>query len=91
MLVAAGLACGRDHALISMPALNGLRVSEVVGAYVEGLGRGHRMLTIGSRGSLGRGIRMRSISSEPCSRSVRERLEVTPGSRSVPSTSDISW
>ena len=32
MLVAAGLASARDHALISVLALNGLRVSEAIGA-----------------------------------------------------------
>jgi integrase/recombinase XerD len=35
MLVAAGLAGGRDHALISLLALNGLRVSEALGADIE--------------------------------------------------------
>jgi site-specific recombinase XerD len=38
MLVAAGLAGGRDHALISVLALNGLRVSEALGADIEDLG-----------------------------------------------------
>lgn len=44
MLVAAGLAGARDHALISLHTLNGLRVSEAVGADNEQLGleRGHR-------------------------------------------------
>ncbi|MGH9252262.1 MAG: tyrosine-type recombinase/integrase [Acidimicrobiales bacterium] len=48
MLVAAGLAGARDHALISLLALNGLRVSEAIGADIEDLGleRGHRTLTI---------------------------------------------
>jgi integrase/recombinase XerD len=48
MLVAAGLASARDHALISLLALNGLRVSEAVSADIEALGleRGHRALTI---------------------------------------------
>jgi hypothetical protein len=43
MLVAAGLAGARDHALISLLALNGLRVSEALGAGIEDLGleRGH--------------------------------------------------
>jgi site-specific recombinase XerD len=52
MLVAAGLAGGRDHALISLLALNGLRVSEATGADVEDLGleRGHRTLTIVRKG-----------------------------------------
>jgi site-specific recombinase XerD len=52
MLVAAGLASGRDHALISVLALNGLRVSEAIGADIEDLGleRGHRTLTIVRKG-----------------------------------------
>ena len=52
MLVAAGLAGARDHALISLLALNGLRVSEALGADVEQLAleRGHRTLTILRKG-----------------------------------------
>jgi site-specific recombinase XerD len=52
MLVAAGLAGGRDHALISLLALNGLRVSEATGADIERLGveRGHRTLLILRKG-----------------------------------------
>ena len=52
MLVAAGLAGARDHALISLLALNGLRVSEALGADIEDLGleRGHRTLTIVRKG-----------------------------------------
>jgi len=52
MLVAAGLANARDHALISLLALNGLRVSEATGANIEALGleRGHRTLTITRKG-----------------------------------------
>jgi hypothetical protein len=52
MLVAAGLGNARDHALISLLALNGLRVSEAIGADVERLGveRGHRTLTVLRKG-----------------------------------------
>ena len=52
MLVAAGLAGARDHALVSLLALNGLRVSEAIGADIEdlGLARGHRTLTILRKG-----------------------------------------
>jgi integrase/recombinase XerD len=52
VLVAAGLANARDHALISVLALNGLRVSEAIGADIEDLGleRGHRTLTILRKG-----------------------------------------
>ena len=52
MLVAAGLASPRDHALIALLALNGLRVSEATGADIERLGleRGHRTLRILRKG-----------------------------------------
>jgi len=52
MLVAAGLAGARDHALISLLALNGLRVSEAIGADIDQLGleRGHRTLVIHRKG-----------------------------------------
>ena len=52
LLVAAGLGPAAEHALISLLALNGLRVSEAVGANIEALGveRGHRTLTITRKG-----------------------------------------
>jgi integrase len=51
LLVAAGLGAPLEHALISLLALNGLRVSEATGADIEQLGleRGHRTLTITAR------------------------------------------
>jgi hypothetical protein len=39
LLVAAGLGPSSEHALISLLALNGLRVSEAPGADIEHLGR----------------------------------------------------
>jgi integrase/recombinase XerD len=52
LLVAAGLGPAPEHALISLLALNGLRVSEAAGANTEALGqeRGHRTLTIIRKG-----------------------------------------
>ena len=52
LLVAAGLGLSAVHALISLLALNGLRVSEATGADIEHLGleRGHRTLTITRKG-----------------------------------------
>ncbi len=52
MLVAAGLGAAAEHALISLLALNGLRVSAATGANIEALGteRGHRTLTITRKG-----------------------------------------
>ena len=52
LLVAAGLGPPPEHALISLLALNGLRISEATGADIEHLGleRGHRTLTITRKG-----------------------------------------
>ena len=52
LLVEAGLGPPAGHALISLLALNGLRVSEAAGADIEHLGleRGHRALTITRKG-----------------------------------------
>ena len=52
LLVAAGLGPSAEHALISLLALNGLRVSEATGADIEHLGleRGHRTLVITRKG-----------------------------------------
>jgi integrase/recombinase XerD len=52
LLVAAGLGPPCEHALISLLALNGLRVSEATGADIEQLGleRGHRTLTVSRKG-----------------------------------------
>jgi integrase/recombinase XerD len=52
LLVAAGLGPPAEHALVSLLALNGLRVSEATGANIEALGveRGHRILIITRKG-----------------------------------------
>ena len=52
LLVAAGLGPPAEHALISLLALNGLRVSEATGADIEALSleRGHRTLVITRKG-----------------------------------------
>src|SRR5512132_519399 len=52
LLVAAGLSSSRDHALVSLLALNGLRASEALGADIDALGleRGHRTLTATRKG-----------------------------------------
>src|SRR6202167_389952 len=42
LLVAAGLGPAAEHALVSLPALNGLRVSEATGADIEAPGPGAR-------------------------------------------------
>ena len=52
LLVAAGLGPAAEHALISLLAINGLRVSEATGANIEapGVERGHRTLVITRKG-----------------------------------------
>jgi len=52
LLVAARLGSVTEHALISLLALNGLRVSEATGADIEAMGteRGHRTLVITRKG-----------------------------------------
>jgi integrase/recombinase XerD len=52
LLVAAGLGPAGEHALISLLAINGLRVSEAVGADIEALGveRGNRTMVITRKG-----------------------------------------
>ena len=52
LLVTAGLGPPNEHALISLLALNGLRVSEATGSDIEALGleRGHRTLVITRKG-----------------------------------------
>ena len=53
ILVAAGLGAALEHALISLLALNGLRVSEATSADIEEMGteRGHRTLPITRKGN----------------------------------------
>jgi integrase/recombinase XerD len=45
-------ASAREHALVTLLAINGLRVSEALGADIEALGleRGHRTLTVNRKG-----------------------------------------
>jgi integrase/recombinase XerD len=52
LLVAAGLGTAAEHALVSLLALNGLRVSEATSADIESIGteRGHRTLVITRKG-----------------------------------------
>ena len=52
LLVAAGLGTAAEHALISLLAINGLRISQALGADIDKLGleRGHRTLTVLRKG-----------------------------------------
>ncbi len=49
-LVQGGLSSGKDHALACLLALNGLRISEALGADIEHLAVEHRILTITRKG-----------------------------------------
>ena len=89
LLVAAGLGPPCEHALISLLALNGLRVSEATGADIEQLGqeRGHRTLTItrkAARWSLSRWRRA------PPGRSTWPSASVRTGRCSWPRTA-VGW
>jgi integrase len=74
-LVAAGLAGARDHALISVLALNGLRVSEAIGADIEALGleRGHRTLRIHRKGG--------KVVTEPLAPRTARAIDLAVGER----------
>jgi site-specific recombinase XerD len=52
LLVSAGLAGPREHALVSLLALNGLRISEALGIDIDDLSveRGHRTVTVMRKG-----------------------------------------
>src|ERR1700710_169811 len=52
LLVAAGLGAANEHALISLLAINGLRISAALGADIDKLGleRGHRTFTVLRKG-----------------------------------------
>ena len=82
LLVAAGLGPPPEHALISLLALNGLRVSEATGADIEHLGleRGHRTLT---RRASGRRTRPRRSSRSGQARERRAVLHADGGKRVV--------
>jgi integrase/recombinase XerD len=76
MLVAAGLGMAAEHALISLLALNGLRVSEATGADIEALGveRGHRTLTITRKGG--------KVATIPLAPRTARALDLAVGERS---------
>ena len=52
LLVAAGFGTAAEHALISLPALSGLRVTEAIGADSQALGiePGHQTVVITRKG-----------------------------------------
>jgi integrase/recombinase XerD len=77
LLVAAGLGSAAEHALISLLALNGLRVSEATGADIEHLGleRGHRTLTIIRKGGKVVTIPLAPRTARAVDLAVRERTD----------------
>ncbi|HVM06962.1 MAG TPA: tyrosine-type recombinase/integrase [Acidimicrobiales bacterium] len=77
LLVAAGLASARDHALISLLAINGLRVSEALGANIEALGieRGHRTVTVLRKGGKTVVIPLAPCTARAIDLAIGERVE----------------
>src|SRR5262245_59445721 len=77
ILVAAGLGDAAEHALISLLALNGLRVSEATGANVENLGieRGHRTLVITRKGGKVATVPLAARTARAIDLAVGERVE----------------
>jgi len=89
LLVAAGLGSPAEHALISLLALNGLRVFEATGANIENLGveRGHRTLVITRKGGKVVTIPLAPRTARAIDLAVGERVE---GRSSSPLT-DSDW
>ena len=84
LLVAAGLGTAAEHALISLLALNGLRVSEATGADIEALGteRGHRTLAITRKGGKKAVIPLAPRTARAIDLAIGERCEGPPRSGS---------
>ncbi|HMF83529.1 MAG TPA: tyrosine-type recombinase/integrase, partial [Acidimicrobiia bacterium] len=66
-----------DHALVSLLAPNGLRVSEAVGADIDALGleRGHRTVTVTRKGSKVVTMALAPRVARALDRAIGERLE----------------
>jgi site-specific recombinase XerD len=77
LLVAAGLGTPLGHALISLLALNGLRVSEATAADIEALGteRGHRTLAIVRKGGKKAAIPLAPRTARAIDPAIGERCE----------------
>jgi len=76
-LVQAGISGGRDHALACLLALNGLRISEALGADIEHLGvvRGHRTLTVTRKGGVIVTIPLAPLTGRAIDLCIGERVE----------------
>jgi integrase/recombinase XerD len=77
LLVAAGLGAPNEHALISLLAINGLRISEALGADIDALGieRGHRTLTVLRKGAKIVTIPLAPRTARAIDLAIGERLE----------------
>jgi integrase/recombinase XerD len=77
LLVAAGLGTAQEHALISLLALNGLRISEALGADIAAMGseRGHRTLTVLRKGGKIVTIPLAPRTARSLDLAIGERLE----------------
>jgi integrase/recombinase XerD len=77
LLVAAGLGAPNEHALISLLAINGLRISEALGADIDKLGleRGHRTLTVLRKGGKIVTIPLAPRTARAIDLAIGERLE----------------
>jgi site-specific recombinase XerD len=77
LLVAAGLGTPAEHALISLLAINGLRISEALGADIDHLGleRGHRTLTVLRKGGKLVTIPLAPRTARAIDLAIGERLE----------------
>ena len=76
-LVAAGLSSPRDHALCSLLALNGLRISEALNARIDQLGleRGHRTLVVHRKGGKTVTIPLAPRTARALDLAIGERIE----------------
>jgi integrase/recombinase XerD len=77
LLVAAGVGSAAEHALISLLAINGLRVSEALGVDIDNLGieRGHRTMTVLRKGGKIVTIPLAPRTARAIDLAVGERLE----------------
>src|SRR5499427_8974253 len=77
LLVAAGLGSAQEHALMSLLALNGLRISEALGADISAMGseRGHRTLTVLRKGGKIVTIQLAPRTARSLDLAIGERLD----------------
>jgi hypothetical protein len=92
LLVAAGLGAAAEHALISLLAINGLRISEALGADIDRLGieRGHRTLTVLRKGGKIVTIPLAPRTARAIDLAIGERLDGPTGRSSYAATGN-AW